>query len=68
MIGRYLWPSAEQKLLLRAALAEDGAALKAIAAWHARVDLGGTIDSGSFRLLPMAHANLEKLGCTHPAK
>ncbi|HTU12073.1 MAG TPA: nucleotidyltransferase family protein [Allosphingosinicella sp.] len=66
MIDYHLWPTDEQKLLLRAALAPDRSALEAIASWHERVDLGGTVDSGSFRLLPLVHANLEALGCGHP--
>jgi hypothetical protein len=65
--GHHLWPTSEQKLLLQAALAGDGAGMAAIDAWHSRTDFGGAIDSGSFRLLPLAHANLEALGCEHPA-
>lgn len=67
MSGNHLWPTADQTLLLQAAVARDGAGIDAIDAWHRRVDLDGVIDNGSFRLLPLAHANLEALGCRHPA-
>ncbi len=55
-------PSAEQELLLRAALLPGPAAGEAWSAWRAVVDLNDKIDDGSFRLLPLVCRNLERAG------
>lgn len=55
------WPTAEQQLLLRACLLEGEAAANAWQQWTARVDIEA-IDAGTYRLLPLLHKNLERLG------
>ncbi len=62
-----LWPDAQETLLLRAALRNDDTALADFAAWQRGIDWAGHIDGGSFRMLPLVHANLARLGCTDPA-
>ncbi|HZQ07119.1 MAG TPA: nucleotidyltransferase family protein [Anaerolineae bacterium] len=54
-------PSAEQELLLRAALWRGADARAAWETWRARVDLP-KLDSGSFRLLPLLYLNLRSIG------
>lgn len=61
-----LWPDKAQMLLLRAALSEGPEAVEAFESWCADVDFDGPIETGSARLLPLVHANLERLGCAHP--
>jgi hypothetical protein len=61
-----LWPTTEQLLLLRAALSDGDEALEAFAEWRRRVDYEHVLDGGSFRMLPLAHANMIRLGCTDP--
>lgn len=67
MTDASLWPDAQQRELLLAALGDGDAALAHFAAWHRAVDWGGDVDGGSFRLLPLLHANLVRLGCDHPS-
>lgn len=54
----YLWPTASQMLLLRAALSESDAGRGAFARWCETVDLAGPVDHGSLGLLPLVHANI----------
>jgi putative nucleotidyltransferase-like protein len=54
-------PSAEQELLLRAALLEGDAAREAYRLWCARTDIEH-LDEGSYRLLPQLGRNLLRLG------
>jgi hypothetical protein len=63
------WPTAEQELLLRAAVLEGDAAAAAYREWAARVDLDD-LDYGSQRLLPLLYRRLRHLGVesTHVAK
>lgn len=60
-----VFADATQKLLLTAALGDGD---EAIAAWHAWKDGGNLdrMDGGSFRLLPLLHSNLQRLGVTGP--
>ncbi len=51
------WPTTSQRLLLRAALLPGAAAVDALKAWRAGVDLR-KLDSGSQRLLPLLFKNL----------
>lgn len=61
-----LWPDAGQLLLLRAALGEGEDAVAAFAQWRASVDYERHLDGGSYRLLPLARANLTRLGVSDP--
>lgn len=61
-----LWPDETQMLLLHACLGEGAGALAAFEQWCARIDFDGPIEAGSARLLPLAHANLARLGGDHP--
>jgi len=54
-----MWPCARQTLLLQAALSERETAAQAFLDWCAVTDFEGSIDGESYRLLPLAHANLE---------
>lgn len=56
----------EQELLLRAALLRGPDALRAWSTWRASVDVNGSLDDGSFRLLPLVYANLEPLSVDDP--
>lgn len=51
------WPTSDQELLLRAALAEEDHAAQAWAAWHAGNDIDD-VDPVSFRLLPLVARRL----------
>ena len=55
------WPTPEQTLLLRACLLEPAAAVKAWEQWTRTHDFEA-IDSGSFRLLGLAHRHLTQAG------
>ncbi|WCT74938.1 nucleotidyltransferase family protein [Sphingomonas naphthae] len=62
-----LWPDETQRLLLIAAMEPDAAkALVAFDAWRGRIDLDDHLDQGSFRLLPLLHANLKRHGSADP--
>ncbi len=67
MTAPSLWPDVQQRELLLAALGDGDAALAHFAAWHRGVDWRADMDGGSFRLLPLLHANLVRLGCDHPS-
>ena len=56
-----LWPSEEQKLLLRAALAEQSAAVEAWQELRPRISLD-ELEFGSFELLPLIYKNLSEAG------
>ena len=62
----HLWPDASERLLLHAALDDGDSAVAAFARWSAQIDWSGDIEAGSFRLLPLVHANLSRLGASHP--
>src|SRR5262249_16920252 len=59
------WPTREQQLLLRAALASGSEARDAWASWKASADVGH-LDEGSRRLLPLLAFNLNRLGVKDP--
>lgn len=63
--AKSVFADATQKLLLKAAL---GTGEEAIAAWREWRDDGNLdrMDAGSFRLLPLLHSNLQRLGVTGP--
>jgi hypothetical protein len=58
-------PTPIQELLLKAALLEGDVALSAWREWKSAADID-RIDSGSYRLLPLLHANLRALGVEDP--
>lgn len=62
----YNWPTAEQELLLKAALLTGEEAIAAWKQWAASVDFD-LLDAGSQRLLPLLYSNLAKQGIEHPA-
>jgi hypothetical protein len=62
----YLWPDEAQTLLLKAALWDGEEALEAFRQWRGRFDLAGPVDGGTYRLLPLLHANMVRLGCDDP--
>jgi hypothetical protein len=62
----HLWPDGPEQLLLQAALAPGDEAKSAFALWSAGIDWAGDLEGGSFRLLPLVHANLARLGADHP--
>jgi hypothetical protein len=64
--GGHLWPTAEQLLLLHAAVDEGDAAIAAFLEWASRIDLSQEFSRGSFRLLPLAFHNVQRLGLAHP--
>ncbi|MGB0383492.1 MAG: nucleotidyltransferase domain-containing protein [Ardenticatenaceae bacterium] len=59
------WPTPEQELLLRAALLEGEASLKAWRAWKSTLDFDH-IDPGSQRLVPLLYHNLQRQGVKDP--
>jgi hypothetical protein len=59
------WPTAEQTLLLQAALFDGDRAHAAFAAWHERA-AGSRLDPGSRRLLPLLYLNLRAIGLPEP--
>jgi hypothetical protein len=61
-----LWPTAQQELLLTAALGDGEAAVDAFRTWRAGVDLDENLDRGSFRLLPLLFHNLHRLHVRDP--
>ncbi len=67
MTARFVncWPTAEQRLLLRAALLEGPPGVAAWREWRPRVDLDA-LDEGSGRLLPLVARNLSVLGVEDP--
>jgi len=61
-----LWPTPDQMLVLRAALFDDASAKDAFLTWVRSIDLEENFDGGTFRLLPLLHANLLRQGIEHP--
>lgn len=61
-----LWPSDEQTLLLRAALADGEAAVAAFQHWRRSIDLEAAFARPVMRLLPLVCANLLRLGVDDP--
>lgn len=59
------WPTAQQELLLRAALLQGDAALESWQEWLSVADLD-RLDQGSFGMLPLLHENLRCHGVDHP--
>jgi hypothetical protein len=62
------WPTQQQKLLLRAALLKDSAAVDAWKDWRSHVDIDDIdqLDPGSYRLLPLLYHNLQSLQVQDP--
>ncbi|MFN2420806.1 MAG: nucleotidyltransferase family protein [Gemmatimonadota bacterium] len=60
------WPTASQRLLLDAALADGPRSLAVFDEWLRSVDLEQEIGWSSVRLLPLAYQNLARHGCTDP--
>ncbi len=61
----HLWPTAEQLLLLHAAVDEGDTAISAFLEWASRIDLEQEFSPGSFRLLPLVFHNVQGLGLRH---
>jgi hypothetical protein len=61
----YLWPTAEQELLLRASLFAGKEGLASYHEWARRVDIDA-LDYGSLRMLPLLYRNLRRLGTESP--
>ena len=61
-----LWPTPLQEQLLRAAILDGNAALKAWRNYRKTVDLHAEFDHGSFRLLPLLYQNAQRLGIRDP--
>lgn len=59
-------PDASERLLLRAALGDGADAARAFGAWDAGIDWQGDMEPGVFRLLPLVHGNLSRIGVAHP--
>ena len=57
-----LWPSAEQRLLLKAALADGAEARDAYLAWRSGIDLEADFAWSVLRLLPLVYHNLRRVG------
>jgi hypothetical protein len=60
------WPTADQELLLRAALLTGDDARGAWEAWVRSAPGLDDLDQGSLRLLPLLYGNLAALGIAHP--
>ncbi|MGH7523894.1 MAG: nucleotidyltransferase family protein [Gemmatimonadales bacterium] len=56
----HLWPSAEQRLLLTAALSSGPAAVAAFDAWSAGVNLAADFSPETVRLLPLVYHNMRR--------
>ena len=56
----HLWPTPEQRLLLRAALLEGEAAIDAYREWRQRVDVDADFNWQSQRLMPLVYHNLSR--------
>lgn len=63
----YTFATADQELLLRAALLQGNAALSAWRQWQDAVNWEDALDNGSFRLLPLLYTNLQKQGVDDPS-
>ncbi len=65
-VSGHLWPSAEQRLLLDAALRDGAPAFAAYRTWRARVDLDAEFGYHTLRLLPLVYDNLQRQGLRDP--
>jgi hypothetical protein len=61
-----IWLSADQRLLLKAAMTDGAEALEAYRAWRQGVDLQQNFDRGTQRLLPLLYHNMLRLGVKDP--
>lgn len=61
-----LWPTAQQELVLKAAIGDESEALEAFHAWRQTIDLDDDFDRGTFRLLPLLYQNLNRFGVRDP--
>ncbi len=61
-----LRPTAQQELVLTAAVGADVAAAEAFAAWTRGVDLSDHFDRATYRLLPLLSSRMRALGVRHP--
>ena len=59
---RGLFPTREQFLVLKAALGTRAEALEAYAEWRRTLDVAADFDREIFRLVPLLHDNLRRLG------
>ena len=59
------WPTAQQELLLRAALLTGEPAIQAWERWISQVDIND-LDQGSLRLAPLLGRNLSRMKVEHP--
>jgi hypothetical protein len=64
--SHHLWPSAEQQLLLTAALLDDARAQAAFNAWSAQVSMEDEFSQGAYRLLPYVYHRMQALGIDAP--
>lgn len=60
------WPTASQRLLLRASVLQGEPAISAWKRWQASHDVG-SVDSASFHILPQLYLNLRQLEILQPA-
>jgi hypothetical protein len=60
----YVWPTAEQEWMLRAAIMPGQAGSEAWNKWISSVDIDH-LDAGSFRLIPLLYRNLRRIGVEH---
>lgn len=56
----------QHRLLFRAALLDNDAAVAAFNEWNANTDWSADFDAGSFQLLPQLYTNLERIGYDGP--
>lgn len=62
-----IWPSPEQRLMLKILLGEDDDARAAWQSWSTQVDIMN-LDDGANRLLPMLYSRLRQLQIEHPLR
>ena len=60
-----LHPDPQQRLLLHAALDDGPAAGAAFARWASGIDFAAEVEVNTFRLLPLAAANMRRTGASH---
>jgi hypothetical protein len=58
----HLWPTAEQELILTAAIGNDDAAVEAFFRWNSGAGDKRHFDSGVSRLLPLVYHRMSQLG------
>ena len=62
----HLWPSAEQHLLLDAALRDAAPSVAAFRAWRTGVNLDANFGYETMRLLPLVYENMQRQGLRDP--